>query len=267
TKDPVYPIKTYQAFEHPDEEKMVDPMSAFLELMAKIKKEEFVGIHIILRPADKDEWVTNKKTLELLEKIKKPSAKPSSPDDLFSKFTIRTPGETAVLEAVENNLSKPPFDTIIRFMYVSPRDIFYDSYARRGFLGIFNQYSSLDLNGFRINYDISTRTQVYDYPFIFARTRNTYRKQRMMYMFRGRITPPDSWIGKWITSYWFNSAFGFKSFKLNTEGVASLFHPPTAMVLTAPHIHRIESKKAGPPAGLAIFGDEEAIERFTNNKK
>ena len=48
----------------------------------------------------------------------------------------------------------------------------------------------------------------------------------------------------------------------NTEAIATLFHLPTAVVLTAPHIRRIESRKGGPPAGLAIFGDEEEIEKF-----
>jgi hypothetical protein len=49
---------------------------------------------------------------------------------------------------------------------------------------------------------------------------------------------------------------------MNIECLASIFHPPTAGVLTAPHVHRVESKKAGPPAGLAIFGEEGDIESF-----
>jgi hypothetical protein len=34
------------------------------------------------------------------------------------------------------------------------------------------------------------------------------------------------------------------------------------VTLTAPHIQRIESRKVAPPAGLAIYGGEEEIERF-----
>jgi hypothetical protein len=49
---------------------------------------------------------------------------------------------------------------------------------------------------------------------------------------------------------------------MNVEGLATLFHPPTSVVLTAPHIRRVESRKTGPPAGLAIFGEEGEIEKY-----
>jgi hypothetical protein len=42
-----------------------------------------------------------------------------------------------------------------------------------------------------------------------------------------------------------------------------MWHPPTYAILTGPHIQRIQSKKAGPPAGADIFGDEKEIEKFT----
>jgi hypothetical protein len=51
-------------------------------------------------------------------------------------------------------------------------------------------------------------------------------------------------------------------FELNTESLATLFHPPTRMVLTAPHIERVESRKSGAPAGLAVYGEESDIEKF-----
>ena len=49
---------------------------------------------------------------------------------------------------------------------------------------------------------------------------------------------------------------------MNVEGIATLFHPPTAVVLTAPHVKRVESRKVGPPAGLPIFGEEEELEKY-----
>ena len=49
---------------------------------------------------------------------------------------------------------------------------------------------------------------------------------------------------------------------MNTRSLATLFHPPTFLVLTAPHLRRVESKKTGPPAGLAIYGDEGDLEKF-----
>jgi hypothetical protein len=263
--DEILPIKSYPYFENPDEEKTLDPVSTFMEVLGKIKKEEIVAIQYLIAPSRPD-WTKSEKVEEYLEKLKKPGAKAVSEDET-QKLTMRTPGETEVLKAVENNLSKPSFDTLIRFLYLSPKDIFFEQFARRGIAGAFNQYSALNFNGFRLNNGTATRANVYNYPYIFFTTRVEYRKQRILNNYRIREVPPQTSIGKWMSSYFFNSGFSSKRFKMNTEGVASVFHPPTAMVLTAPHVRRLESKKAGPPAGLAIFGEEEEIERFVNPNK
>jgi len=34
------------------------------------------------------------------------------------------------------------------------------------------------------------------------------------------------------------------------------------VVVTEPHIRHLESRRAGPPAGLSIFGEEKEIEKF-----
>ena len=54
---------------------------------------------------------------------------------------------------------------------------------------------------------------------------------------------------------------------MNIECIATLFHIPTVIVLTAPHIKRNESKKAGPPAGIAIFGEDKELEEFYRENK
>lgn len=74
--------------------------------------------------------------------------------------------------------------------------------------------------------------------------------------------PPELQFWRLITSKPLNPNFLSRSFVMTTEEIATLFHPPTSVVLTTPHIQEVESKKAGPPAGLAIFGDEKEIERF-----
>jgi hypothetical protein len=43
----------------------------------------------------------------------------------------------------------------------------------------------------------------------------------------------------------------------NTEEMATLFHLPTKIVLTGPSVKSSEARKAGPPAGLGIYGEEE----------
>jgi hypothetical protein len=261
----LYPIRTYKDFEAIEEERQFDPVSVFLEVLGKLRLEEIVGIQILIAPADKD-W--DEEFDHDLEKMKEPKMKKmdthgaSTDMETFSKLIARSPGETDVLEAVERNLSKPAFDTLVRFIYLSPKTIFYDSFARRGLVGSFNQYAAQDLNRFAQNYPMSTRTRMWNSPYIFPRRRNDYRKQRLLYMYRNRYIPPKTWMGRLISSYIFNWNFASRRFKMNTECIATIFHPPTSVVLTAPHIKRVESRKAGPPAGLPIYGEDQSLEQF-----
>jgi len=264
-KSPAYPIKMYSEFESTEEEKEFDPVSTFLEVLGKVKKEEIVGIQIIITPMDNG-W--RKQFEGEIDHLKDSSTKKSTSTTEsgeikeFTRSLMRTPGETKILEAVEDNLSKPAFETTIRFIYLSPKTSFYDSFARRGLSGAFNQYSALHLNSIRQNYPTGTRTGIFYYPFIFPRLRNEYRKQRLLRNYRHRETPPEGFIGRFITSRFLNWNFATRANPMNIEAVATLYHPPSHFVLTAPHIKRLESRRGGPPAGLAIFGDEDNIERF-----
>lgn len=263
-KPDAYPIKMYKQFQASDPEKQLDPISSFLELLGKVKEREFVGIQFLLAPADLG-WF--KKYDPLIKKLKKPEEDGFDEKTGKFSFNVRTPGETEVLEAVERNLSKPAFDTIIRYIYFSPKETYLDTFPRRGITGAFNQYGMLDLNSFGRNEDMSTRAQIWDYPHVFPAARTEYKKQRLLDFYRRREIPPETYWGKWFMSFFYNSGHSSKFFKLNTEALATMFHPPTEFVLTAPHIKRMESKKASAPAGLAIFGEEELIDKFYPDKK
>lgn len=279
-----YPIKTYKEFESPDEDKQFDPISTFIEVLSKVKKEELVGIQILIAPAE-DDW--HEEFEGLIKKIKDGKTEhkkkdkvvttvsfPGGPlpkftstvvgqkEEFKSTFVVRTPGETDVLKAVETNLSKRAFETMIRFVYLSPKAIYYDSFPRRGLAGAFNQYAVSDLNYFKQNHAAGTRTQIWNPPYIFPKWRNEYKKQRMLYNYREREMAPETFMGKLLTSYFFDWNFKSKKFLMTTQCLATLFHPPTAVVLTAPHVKRSENRKAGPPSGLAIFGNEEDLEKF-----
>lgn len=265
-KEEAYPIKIYSDFESSEEEKQYDPISAFLEILGRCHKEEIVGIQFLIAPAAPD-W--NKKYEKLVEDLRerknKLSSKPtssvnSSPPPSIS--FMRTPGETDILKKVEENLSKPAFHTLIRFIYLSPKALFNDGYARRGLVGAFNQYSSLDLNSFRQNFSISTRTQIWNWPHIFPKKRLWYRKAVLLNDYLKRNCPPETFMGKVITSYLYRWNFASKRFIFTTQCLATLFHPPTSVVVTAPHLERVESRKAGPPPNLPIFGEEKEIEKF-----
>ncbi|MEK7554970.1 MAG: hypothetical protein AAB518_03235, partial [Patescibacteria group bacterium] len=237
----------------------------FLEMLGKLKQGEMVGIQIIIAP-EGPEWAEHWEDLvEKLQESKKKEKRAITGEgetESFSSFTVRTPGQTDVLKAVEKNLSKPAFETILRFVYFSPKSIFYDSFARRGITGAFNQYGSLDTNRFVQNYSVSTRTKIWNFPYIFPHTRNEYRQRRLIFNYRHRQPPPEVFMGRILTSTFFNWNTHSRWFSMNAECIATVFHPPTFLVLTAPHIQRMESRKVGPPAGLAIYGDEKDLSDF-----
>lgn len=262
-----FPIKTYEDFEHMEEEKQFDPISTFLEVLGKLRKEETVGVQILIAPAspkwkDKFEGTVNELKEPATATIQT-SGGGEEEGGTKEMLIARSPGHIEVLKKVEENLSKPAFDTLIRFIYLSPKEGFSDTFPRRGLAGAFNQYAALNLNSFRQNLKVATRTRIWKWPHIFPKVRNEYRKQRMLLSYRTREVPPETWMGRLVTSYLFNWNFSSKRFPMNVKCLASLYHPPTAVVLTAPHIRRMESRRTGPPAGLSIYGEEGEIERFT----
>lgn len=261
-KEAAYPIVSYrELMDEIDEERQVDPFSSILEVLAKAQKGEIVGIQIIAYGID-NSW--REKWEPLVEQLKEKTAgkKVMEGEDVFSGISSRTPGETDIIRAVEKNLEKPAFEVIIRYIYFSPLEIYYSSYARRGLRGAFQQYNSLGLNGFRDNYATGTRTRMWHWPHVFSKKRGELRKERLLYNFLHREMPPEDLIGRLFTSKLFNWNFPSRTIQLNTESLATIFHPPISIVLTAPHVHRRESKRAGPPSGLPIFGEEEEIEKF-----
>lgn len=262
SRESAFPIRTYDQFESEAEEKQYDPISSFLEILGALKKNEIVGMQFIIAPAS-PKW--GEQFEGLLEELKTPKTFSVGQDEETGGREVPLPHTDThkeVLKAVEENLSKPAFDTIIRFAYFSPKEGFKDTFPRRGLTGAFRQYAAANLNDFRANYPTQTRTRIWNKPYVFPKLRLPYRKQRMLYMYRRREVPPETWMGKFVTSYLLNWNFGAKRFLMNIKCLATLFHPPTSVVLTAPHIKRVESRRAGPPAGLAIFGEEGEIERF-----
>jgi hypothetical protein len=261
-KESAYPIKTYSDFEAIDDEKKYDPTSSFLEVLGKCHKNEFIGIQFLIAPAGSD-W--NKKFEKIVEDLKEKKSKSNASSGAQAQpapLPTRSPGEIDILKKVEENLSKPAFDTLIRVLYISPKELFDQNYAMRGVLGAFNQYSAPNLNGFKQNGDVAVRASIWSWPHIFPNKRKLYRQAAMLYNYLKREMPHDTFMGKLLTSNFFRLNFGSKTFLFTTTCLATLFHPPTSVVLTTPHIQILSSKKAGPPPNLPVFGEEKEIEKF-----
>jgi hypothetical protein len=266
-----YPIRTYKDFEAPVEENQIDPMSSLLEVFAKLQPSEIIAIQLIIQPLHNKSWIhVYPHALEDLKKefqkitVEHSVGKEGEQIEKLAKaFSTRSPGETDIMKAVEEKLSKPIFKTLIRFIYLSPKTIFKDSIPRRAMMGAFNQYAGLDMNFFTRNDGTGTRVRFWNgWPYLFPNLRNEYRKQRLLYNYPRRKMSMHSFMARFISSHPLNMNFASKEFFMGPEELATFFHPPTNYVLTAPHIQRMESRKYAPPAGMAIYGDESDIEKF-----
>jgi hypothetical protein len=280
-RDDVYPIKSYLDFESPEEEKQYDPMSLMLEILGRTKREEIVGIQINFFPIGDHLREHSEHVIEKLRTKKKqhaPSAamtmefphilpvfpvagKEGAPENEFARALSRTPGETDILKAIEENLALPMFETNIRFVYFSPKEIYSDTFARRGLAGAFKQYDSMDLNSFKRNDKMSTRARIWNWPYVFSDARVRVRKDRLIMAYAHREIAPTTEMGKLLMSKLLNWEHS-REMIMSARSLATIFHPPTHMTLTAPHMKRVESRKAGAPAGLPIYGNEEEIEKY-----
>lgn len=302
-KSGAYPLKSYVDFESPDEDKQYDPISAFTELMAKIQPGQMTAIQYLCAPVfgPHDEHTVKgyeKEVIKLRERkhevdshagpsvankasfpggfmpaleLARHEADPEELGIIKKAVLSRTPGETRTIEAIEENLARPFFNVIIRYIYISPTETYSGHFGRRALWGAFNQFGDTDLNQLKRNKLTQTRGKIWEWPIIFPKIRYEYRRQKIYHDFRHREIPPHTFFGHLLMSDTWGTLGKNRAHKfhwgsnfqhLNTRSLATLFHPPTAMVLTGPHIKRVDSRKGGPPSGMAIFGDEKEIDKF-----
>ena len=256
-KDDFYPIRTYIAFEEKETERRVDPMAAFLEILAKLKPGENIFIQYLIAPTADKEWIA--KGQEFINKMlgKKTPVKENWLDRLMGpvdEFIVNlvkailiypiwgepkkeesraslgnlSPGERDIIEAIENKISKIAFKISIRFAYIARSDIFNRANVS-AVTGAFKQFNTVNLNAFKGDGKQGTSA---DQPF----------KKRREYLKKAKFI--DRYIKR---------KFGKKEkvFILNTEELATIYHYPI-IVVEAPTMRRVEAKKAEPPVSLPI---------------
>lgn len=257
-KKDLFPIRTYQEFEGDVDEKSLDPVSAIMEVFNKLQQGENILVQILIRPAH-TKW--REEGLKVVEKMKAKFSKKGSVEvgAPATSFPFLTPGERIILEAIEKNLMKPAFETLIRYCYIAKKDIYKESFARRGIISAFNQYASFGLNRFRHNFNVYTRVKWIYFPYVFADGRAHNRMKRLWKNFQERKMPEENLTSQLLTSNFLNWNFASQAVILNIEELATLFHLPSYLVLTQPLIKRIESRKLAPPVGLPIFTEEKEI--------
>src|SRR3989338_9414149 len=261
-----YPIRTYKDFLVEDislkeEARKVDPLSALAEVLATIKPHEVVGVHLLIRPCG-DEW--KKQAEELVFKligreipkkkgvlkevfgglssipgeILSPGAAPKKEEKqkpLDALMFRLSPGEQEIVKAVEKNIAKIGYETILRFIYIGKAKEF-DMMNFAAIQGVLRQFNTLNLNSFKTQSKGMTTAKWYN-P---RRVRVKLKRKKKFYKYFKLRKP-------FLDTYTLRS----KPFIFNIEELATVYHYPggTVGALTT---QRIEAKRGEPPSDLPI---------------
>ncbi|MBI2003493.1 MAG: hypothetical protein HYS78_00725 [Parcubacteria group bacterium] len=240
------PVNTYMAFEEKGgEERIIDPISVILETLSRLRPEENAWIQMVVRPIDPKWRLEGERVIAEIKEKLAPQSKTGPAGTPVVRFSLMTPAEEEKLKAISRKISKQGFETIIRTMYIAPKDIF-DNDLLKNLTGYFNQYSS-NLNYFAFNMDTFTKSKWWTWPFFLPGKRTKGKKRRLFQRYKQRYIPEETLSGRLGDPERVNLKRKPSVSILNTEELATLFHPPTNVVLTAPSMERVESKKVSPP--------------------
>ncbi|MBI2065347.1 MAG: hypothetical protein HYT62_04865 [Candidatus Yanofskybacteria bacterium] len=259
-KEDAYPIRTYPEFEEKspgkDEDiKRIDPLASMAELLSTLHAGERICVQILISPAN-DDWI--KRGQAVIDKImgKESVAQsgflsdavfaidkaisnigPAPADGIDKKPEKKeekkkvdlSPGKQDVLKAIEKSFDKLGFWTGIRFIYVAPRESFHKAHLA-SIVGTFRQYSSQNLNGFKVNTKSTTSAK---WPF--KKSKEFQKKIAILQKYRERKFHIKSLV----------------KYVLNIEELATIYHFPDIGV-KSPLLPRVEAKKGEPPVGLPL---------------
>ena len=286
-KEDAYPIRTYPDFEKNIllEEQRIDPIASLLEVMSKLNQGEQIWIQTLIRPV-MDEWkkageelrdklikrVTEKKQGELTKEFiawkdafrgeafrlaagESLEEKKDEEDKRWKTFlNPPTQREKDVVTAIEDNISKIGFEVIIRFLYLAQRDVFAKPNVA-AVIGCYKQFNTQNLNGFKPNKKITSKI---NYKIQLKGPREIYRKRKILAAYKKRDFVQQSKVIKYLRPLFFERLpifnwFSIRSqpFVFNIEELATVYHYP-GMMVKAPLIPKVESKKGEPPTGLPL---------------
>ncbi|MDD3006408.1 MAG: hypothetical protein PHX30_02370 [Candidatus Pacebacteria bacterium] len=252
-RDSAYPIRTWKEFEDQGSGEYIDPLGNIVEGVNKIGPDEQIWIQILVRPTS-DKWKEAGKNIVLKlagREVKEPapgflkdmlseigkvlsgmfsastSAAEEKKSDPLGMMMRLSSGEKAVIDAIDEKLMRPGFETDIRYVYAAQRKVFNKGRANSIFFSYFTQFGNDMINSFRP--DGRTKTSAY---YFFPDYRKAIKKKSVLRRYKARILDVQSFI-------------------LTSDELATLFHFPTKEVRGSV-VPKVEAKKGKPPSTLPI---------------
>jgi hypothetical protein len=243
-KADAYPLKTYIDYgldRDPKEEYKIDPLTPLIEYLGSLKPGDQVWIQILIQAHKKE----NMKDLRVTEKPDWKKDVEKEMKEIVAKQTLAggenpdiknlTDIQKEVIHSMQRNLGKTAFETMVRALYLAPKDV-YSGGNIAGLTGGFKQFGSGALNAL-----VPNLTTGFDYPWqdIFG-TRDKTLKRKLFDAYRRRsfFHPPYR-------------MFKGRPYILTTEELATIFHFP-GEVASTPTLSRTTSKKGEAPSNLPI---------------
>ncbi|OHA17666.1 MAG: hypothetical protein A2664_03545 [Candidatus Taylorbacteria bacterium RIFCSPHIGHO2_01_FULL_46_22b] len=243
TEKDVYPIKSYVDYkldnENTEEEMKVDPITAVLEYLGSMKRDEQVWIQILIQGHKQKSIMQGHlfRTKDWKNEAKYEIARIRKEAGVGQPgvFGMLTKGQDTKIQAIERSIEKHAFDTIIRAFYICPAGP-PDPAAIPGLIGSVKQYSSNYLNGLKLGWFTD-----FDYPWMdFRRIRRTAAEREMLraYKLRSGFHEPFK-------------DFHCHPFIMTTEELATIYHFPGRVART-PALSRIDSRRSEAPSNLPV---------------
>ncbi len=248
-EDQEFPIKTYIDYEldrMPKEEEKVDPITPMIEVLANAKPYERIYVQIIIVAHRKASFKNGQlvgaptwekgvynKVSEVLQRDPK-SKLPIGADEEGKRFAMPqiSEAERDTIKAMERNAGKYPYETAIRWMYISKKGHFNGDYINP-MIRTFSQYDMIGRNQIGVRW----RTD-FNYKDLFpgkkAGDLATMKRQELKEYKLRKYDPKGA-------------GDGYKIF--TAEELATMFHLPGRVALT-PGLARIPSTRSEAPPNL-----------------
>lgn len=255
----MYAIKTYVDFEldkDPKEELKVDPMSSVMEFLSSLHPFEQIWVQFIVRRCGKygilivnerdDEWkheMMNEVELIRHQANKVPGTEDiksyddlvkaaSGEDSSHQKFPNPTPRHKQMMESIDRNMAKLPFEFLGRGIYIATdHDLVGPTYTHMRWM-----WKPMGNSAYGTHLRPRRWHNYFDYPWQDVANIRWNRHVRFaLDAYRRRSAFHSPWI--------------IPTDVMTNESLATIWRPLSSTV-TAPGLRRIPAKKAEPPANL-----------------